>query len=42
MCADHQVGDRVAAMLPLLGSKWGALAEFAAVDQEVRIGQYKA
>ena len=29
-----QVGDRVAAMLPLLGSQWGALAEFAAVNEE--------
>lgn len=27
-----KVGDRVAAMLPLMGTKWGALAEFVAVD----------
>lgn len=26
------VGDRVAAMLPLIGSRWGAAAEFVAVD----------
>ena len=30
---NFQVGDRVAAMMPLLGSKWGALAEYAAVDE---------
>jgi NADPH:quinone reductase-like Zn-dependent oxidoreductase len=27
-----QIGDRVAAMMPLLRSRWGALAEYAAVD----------
>jgi alcohol dehydrogenase len=27
-----QVGDRVAAMLPLVGARWGAAAEFVAVD----------
>ena len=26
------VGDRVAAMIPLLGSKWGGYAEYVAVD----------
>lgn len=29
---DLQVGDRVAAMMPLLGARWGALAEYAVVD----------
>uniref|UniRef100_A0A7S4K1U1 Enoyl reductase (ER) domain-containing protein n=1 Tax=Odontella aurita TaxID=265563 RepID=A0A7S4K1U1_9STRA len=28
-------GDRVAAMLPLLGSRWGAAAEFVAVDENL-------
>lgn len=27
-----QVGDRVAAMMPILGARWGALAEYVAVD----------
>ncbi|KAI2489806.1 oxidoreductase [Fragilaria crotonensis] len=27
-----EVGDRVAAMMPILGARWGALAEYAAVD----------
>ena len=27
-----QVGDRVAAMMPILGARWGAMAEYAAVD----------
>jgi len=27
------VGDRVAAMLPLMGSRWGALAQLVAVDE---------
>jgi alcohol dehydrogenase len=27
-----QVGDRVAAMLPLIGARWGAAAEYVAVD----------
>jgi NADPH:quinone reductase-like Zn-dependent oxidoreductase len=27
-----KIGDHVAAMMPLLGSRWGSLAEFAAVD----------
>jgi len=29
-----QVGDRVAAMIPLLGSSWGAAAEFVAVREQ--------
>jgi len=29
-----KVGDRVAAMLPLLGSKWGSCAQFVAVSAE--------
>jgi alcohol dehydrogenase len=35
-----QVGDRVAAMLPLLGSPWGAAADYVAVDSSLvaRIG----
>jgi alcohol dehydrogenase len=28
-------GDRVIAMMPLLGAKWGACAEFAAVDERL-------
>lgn len=28
-----QIGDRVVAMMPGLGSRWGALAEYAAVDE---------
>jgi alcohol dehydrogenase len=27
-----KIGDHVAAMMPLLGSRWGSLAEYAAVD----------
>lgn len=30
---NFQVGDRVAAMMPLLGSPWGASAEYAAVKE---------
>lgn len=35
-----QPGDRVAAMLPLLGSRWGAAADYVAVDESLvaRIG----
>lgn len=29
-----KIGDRVAAMMPILGSKWGAYAQFAAVAQD--------
>lgn len=29
-----RVGDRVAAMLPLLGSRWGSMAEFVAVEEK--------
>jgi alcohol dehydrogenase len=29
-----KVGDKVAAMMPILGSRWGAYAEYAAIDEE--------
>ena len=31
VAVEFQVGDRVAAMLPMLGSQWGAAAEYVAV-----------
>jgi alcohol dehydrogenase len=30
-----KVGDRVAAMMPILGSRWGSLAEYAAIDSSL-------
>lgn len=40
VCDTFQVGDRVAAMLPSLGSPWGAAADYVAVDSSLvaRIG----
>jgi alcohol dehydrogenase len=39
--AQFKVGDRVAAMMPTLGSRWGAAAEYAAVKESIlcKIGE---